>query len=433
MRSSRLRLPPQLCASRTLPGLQLPANSEWSLYCADLRTKYVAMAYYALTTLVTAGYGDIVPGTNMERCCTMVLELGGCVACGVVFGNMALLLHTFDAAGARLQKRLAELRQVCRHYRVPRQLARRAASSAAETWKMHRGVDMRAVWEALPSNLHAEVLLHLRGDQLRTSPLLRGCGDELLKALAQKAQPHACTAGEALLSEQRTRSGGHGLLCGAASSPSSSLIFVVSGRLQLRRQGRALRTLAAGDTFGEEALCGGRHPGCELLSLGESHLLTLPASELTAALKGFPEERQGLRERAVQLWRRRMDEEGGDTLSPADKAARGEGEAQAGEEEQEQELAHGAMMVDETAPSAALAHKLLRARKLASAQQRVVRSRLSAAMATYAALEEQLESRLAKSGEAARAAWLSGGEQAGSSEPAAEKAKEAESEKEADQ
>ena len=378
------RPPSQLCMSRTLPGLILPPGSEWTLYCADLKTKYVAMAYYALTTLCTIGFGDFVPGTNMERYCAIFLELFGCVACAVVFGNMAMLLHTFDQAGSRLISRLQRLQRLCSHYRVPRELALRAEHMNSELWRMQRGLDMEAVWEAVPRNLYAPVLMHLYGDALRSSPLLQEAPERLMMALAQRMQPAACCQGDTL---------------GGPRNPLPALLFVRAGRLTLRRGGKTLRTLVTGDTFGEEVLVGsgggGGEGGGGLLHLrceDKGHLLFLPVQDLEEVLQAMPDARALLREKAMKLVGERRG-----------------GEKGAGAEAAEEDTPFdGLLALDARAPGSALALRLVRMRRAAAVQQRVVGSRLTAALASYAALETEIQGALDGAEEASRDAWLGG-------------------------
>lgn len=357
--------------SRTLPGLVLPPGSEWTLYCADLTTKYMAMAYYALTTLCTIGFGDFVPGTNMERYCAIFLELFGCVACAVVFGNMAMLLHTFDQAGSRLITRLQRLQRLCAHYRVPRKLTLRAEHMNSELWRMQRGLDMEEVWEAVPHNLYAPVLMHLYGDALRSSPLLQEAPERLMMALAQRMQPAACCQGDTL---------------GGPRHPLPALLFVRAGRLTLRRGGETVRTLLAGDTFGEEVLVGGGggadDAGLHLRCETKGDLLFLPVQDLEEVLEAMPDARAMLRAKAMKLKK---------------------GGAEAAEDETPFD---GLLALDVRAPGNALALRLVRMRRAAAAQQRVMCNRLTAALASYAALEGGIQGALDLSVDASRAAWL---------------------------
>ena len=194
------------------------------MYCADLRTKYMTMAYYALTTVVTVGYGDVTPGTNMERLGAIALELVGCVAYAVVFGNMAVLLQTFDHGGQLLAARLAALRRLCAHYKVPFGMAQRAAAHISQLWLFNRGLDMHYVMGALPESLHADVMTHVRGQCIETCPLLQDCPAAMMRELTQCLQPQACSAGDDVMR------------CGATTHP-AALVFIIHGSVSIASVG----------------------------------------------------------------------------------------------------------------------------------------------------------------------------------------------------
>ncbi len=67
------------------------------LQFSGAQTRYIASLYWALTTMVTVGFGDITPITNMERCFTITLQLIAGVLQGIVFGNIGVALHGFDS------------------------------------------------------------------------------------------------------------------------------------------------------------------------------------------------------------------------------------------------------------------------------------------------------------------------------------------------
>ena len=303
-----------MCSSRTLPQLVLPPNTEWSLYCADLQTKYIGMAYFALTTsatlsshpfvqpeslvsrrpcrdppVITIGYGDLVPGTNAERYLGVFFELAGCVACAVVFGNMAVLLQEFDRPGARLRARLEKLEALCVHYGVPGSLAARARANVAEQFRSHAGVDMDAALDAIPDNRHDDVLMHLRGGCFAAAPLFSAAPPGLVKLLVAKLKPHCFCDGDAVVKE---------------GEAGAEMYFVQRGALSVTRRGARLAILKPGDTFGElELFAFGRRTATVAPLGGAAHVLALSRNDLRDALSSYPEEVAPLRRRAEARYR----------------------------------------------------------------------------------------------------------------------------------
>lgn len=72
---------------------------------ADFNTRYLTSLYWAFTTLTSVGYGDIVPHTNGEKIFAMWVMIFGAVVYATIFGNVALIIQSFDAEQMRLKER----------------------------------------------------------------------------------------------------------------------------------------------------------------------------------------------------------------------------------------------------------------------------------------------------------------------------------------
>jgi CRP-like cAMP-binding protein len=380
-----------LCAMRAPEGLTLPPEALWSLYCADLPTKYMAMAYYALTTLVTTGYGDIVPGTNLERCCAMALQLAGCISCAVVFGNVALLLEGWDRGGARLRRRRAALQRLCAHHGVPPRLARAVMAHLAAAWQAHRGVDAAAALAALPAGPAPDVLLHLHGAALEASPLFAHAGAALRKALAAQLSPEFYAEGEVVVEHREA--------C-------ASLFFLTAGAAAVTRRGVRCATLRAGDCFGElQMRGGGARAAVRVAAEGPAgaSVLRLARRDLEAVLADFPEAvpqlHRALMERhaAARAQRRAA---AAALIPAADAPDAASDDSDDSENEAGEKLtllaANGS-----AGPAAGIARRLLQVRATAAAQHRVMRSRIACAAKAYAELNATLDAALAVCGAAA--------------------------------
>lgn len=58
--------------------------------------KIVSMAYFALTTLSTVGYGDLYPVSQLERIITVIVMLGGVAFFSYIMGNFIEIIANYE-------------------------------------------------------------------------------------------------------------------------------------------------------------------------------------------------------------------------------------------------------------------------------------------------------------------------------------------------
>lgn len=67
---------------------------------------YITAIYWAITILTTVGFGDVVPGTNMERFVTIACMCFGVAFYSYAVGSISSVLSTIDSRRALLETKL---------------------------------------------------------------------------------------------------------------------------------------------------------------------------------------------------------------------------------------------------------------------------------------------------------------------------------------
>ena len=116
--STRLRTPPSKEG-----GCQLADRVwRWSRPEQNKWVQYLDAIYWALTTLTTVGYGDVVPHNNMERAYTLVVLLVGAIVFGFLLSSLGELLSNVDPTRVRIDEKMNEVKQFLSWHSVPMEL-----------------------------------------------------------------------------------------------------------------------------------------------------------------------------------------------------------------------------------------------------------------------------------------------------------------------
>ena len=263
---------------------------------ADVRTKYTASLFWAMTTMTSVGYGDIVPLSNVERGFACVVELLGAISTALVFGNVALLVQGFEGVRARYRERVAQLNEFIEQHELPAPLAARIRGATDYLWAAHAGLDASSVLQELPAGLRAEMMSHVQAGVVQGASLFRHCDPALVSAIVLRLRPCVVLKGDSVYS---------------AGEPDKELFFIGKGTVQLTLpQGGAgaVVLLQPGDFFGEaEAFLDAPRRSASALALTSCDLFSISRPELDEALIEFPECLELVHAAAAQRRRELLD------------------------------------------------------------------------------------------------------------------------------
>jgi potassium channel len=169
---------------------------DGSIYAGNSSSaRYLASVYYAVVTLTTLGYGDVVPTNNAERFLSSCLALLGAVMFSFLISNISGLVSKGNAVEVAAADNLSVLRDLCTLRAVPAQ----AAAAARKTLAHHlarapqQSPVARHALDGLPRALHGALAAHVAAPGL--GPVLPALSADARGRLAAVLRPCALPPG----------------------------------------------------------------------------------------------------------------------------------------------------------------------------------------------------------------------------------------------
>ena len=123
--------------------------------------KYLNSVYWALTTLTTVGFGDIVPTNNTERVYVLCSLLIGALVFGYMLSAIGELVNTLDKNAVVLDDKFAEIKDFTRWHRMGPDLAARVRKYFDYFYMRKSAMDEDAIVANLAPALQREVISFL--------------------------------------------------------------------------------------------------------------------------------------------------------------------------------------------------------------------------------------------------------------------------------
>jgi hypothetical protein len=133
--------------------------------------EYLASLYWAMTTLTTVGYGDIVPTSDNERMYTIAAMVVGGAFYGYVVGAITSMVSSNDLNTTAYYDRMDNIQAWLSHHKLPIEMKRtlrryfKAYHSERSAAAYHR------VWLDLSPELQREVGDYIMSDDVKHNPL----------------------------------------------------------------------------------------------------------------------------------------------------------------------------------------------------------------------------------------------------------------------
>ena len=125
----------------------------------DNGTRYVMSLYWAVITISTIGYGDVLPVTHTERIFCLISGLLGGIVFAFTLGNITSLISVSSGASMRFEEKLVGLKEYLEFRNFDTDFKRMVLSYLGSCWRTSGMMyDEIMLLEDLPRDLRAEAL-----------------------------------------------------------------------------------------------------------------------------------------------------------------------------------------------------------------------------------------------------------------------------------
>jgi hypothetical protein len=133
--------------------------------------QYIAAFYWSAATVLTVGFGDIIPTNGAERMFATFVMFVGSIFFGYVIASMTDLLATLDMNARAVNEKMAALSSYMFKRKFPRGLQLRVKTYYRNYLEKKTGLDESVIISELSTNLQQEVVMHVIYDTIKHVPV----------------------------------------------------------------------------------------------------------------------------------------------------------------------------------------------------------------------------------------------------------------------
>eukprot|EP00322_Chrysochromulina_rotalis_P013335 CAMPEP_0115831730 /NCGR_PEP_ID=MMETSP0287-20121206/2291_1 /TAXON_ID=412157 /ORGANISM="Chrysochromulina rotalis, Strain UIO044" /LENGTH=728 /DNA_ID=CAMNT_0003285089 /DNA_START=1 /DNA_END=2187 /DNA_ORIENTATION=- len=160
--------------------------------------QYLVSIYWALTTLTTVGYGDIIPISSSEVAYATVALLFSALVFSYIVGEIGSTISSFDRQASAVEEKMDALKEYVAWRGIPRDLSIRLRRYYEHYYTKRPVFDEADILAGLNPTLNAEVVHFILRDNVGNLSLFRRLNPDFQLAVFEKLRPCSYKAGETI-------------------------------------------------------------------------------------------------------------------------------------------------------------------------------------------------------------------------------------------
>ena len=163
---------------------------------SSILLRYIRSVYWALTTIVAIGYGDIVPVVWNERAFAMLVMIFGACLYSSFIANMTSIITNTNLARTSYNQQVADLLKYMRKNVKKTELLAEVNNYCVFMWSRQMSITQKPLFEQLPHTLQRNLLQQLLVGKLEKEPLLNGVPKVVIYTVVGNMTNRVYTPGE---------------------------------------------------------------------------------------------------------------------------------------------------------------------------------------------------------------------------------------------
>jgi len=262
-------------------------GDNWSKQDSDLNIEgqtgqYIAALYFSMTTMLTVGFGDIIPTTSVQRLYTIFLMVMGGGVLGYALNRISTILQTLEDEKVKVRKKILAISRYMQKRNLNKDVQQEVIKYLEFIFEDQNMMNQyeNDMFNLLSLELKGKVYEQMNGKLIyENKVLMANFSKRLLYQVSAKIEERTFTPGERVYGPSETQ---------------HSLYFVVKGTLEmyLPRGDKSCLIINKGDHTGALSFFTDMARTFEVKSINFSHLLFLSRAKFLETLQDFPHDKE---------------------------------------------------------------------------------------------------------------------------------------------